>query len=81
MKRVSLSSAQRISNGLDLSQIIEGKDELKKTTVPNVLCQVCAQIASPFVEHIVQRFSHNFCRIGVDDRDLEMEKESLFKQL
>ena len=81
LKRVSLSSAQRISNGLDLSQIIEGKDELKKTTVPNVLCQVCAQIASPFVEHIVQRFSHNFCRIGVDDRDLEMEKESLFKQL
>ena len=81
LKRISILTTQKIYHGLDLSEIIEGKKKLKKTSDSEDLCQVCAQIASPFVEHIMQRFSHNFCRIGVDDRDIEVEKEALLKQL
>lgn len=81
LKRISISTTRKIYYGLLLSEIIEGKDELKKISNSEALCQVCAQIASPFVEHIMQRFSHNFCRIGVDDRDFETEKETLLKRL
>ena len=81
LKRISISTAQKIFGGLYLTQIIDGKDELQKTSISEDLCKVCAQVASPFVEHIMQRFSHNFCRIGVDDRNIESEKEVLFKQL
>jgi hypothetical protein len=81
LKHISILTTKKISNGLCLSEIIEGKDELKKISDSDDLCLVCAQIVSPFVEHIMQRFSHNFCRIGVDDRDFVKEKDVLFNQL
>ena len=33
-----------------------------------------AQISSPYIEHIIQSFSHNFCRIGVED---QLEPDSI----
>lgn len=29
--------------------------------------EIVSEIASPYIEHIMQAFSHNFCRIGVED--------------
>ena len=73
LKRISFSVAKRISNGLDLASIDTKKDDLKYNSQNCDLCQVCAQVSSPFVEHVMQRFSHNFCRIGVEDRGVEKD--------
>lgn len=40
-------------------------------------CYIQTQVASPFIEHIMQRFSYNFCRIGVDDRNKTQITEKL----
>lgn len=72
LKRIEFSVAKKISKGLDLSSIDMEKNDLKENQNQD-LCQVCAQVSSPFVEHIMQRFSHNFCRIGVEDRDVNKE--------
>jgi len=79
LKRISFSVAKNISRGLDLASIDMGKNDLKYNSPNHDLCQVCAQVSSPFVEHIMQRFSHNFCRIGVEDRSAT--KEVLLNQL
>ena len=78
-KRISFPVAKKISKGLDLASIDKQTDDLKYNSTNRDLCQVCAQVSSPFVEHIMQRFSHNFCRIGVEDR--EVEKEVLLSQI
>lgn len=71
LKRFSFAIVKKISVGLDLDSIDTKKDDLKYNSLNHNLCQVCAQVSSPFVEHIMQRFSHNFCRVGVEDRDIE----------
>ena len=73
LKRFSFTIAKKISVGLDLASIDTKRDDLKCNSQNYDLCQICAQVSSPFVEHIMQRFSHNFCRIGVEDRGVEKE--------
>lgn len=46
---------------------------VKKETIYDVV----TEIQSPYIEHILQAFSHNFTRIGVQDID-PMTKERLF---
>ena len=69
LKRISYETSQKICKGLNFSDLNKTYDELKYTSDYDVLYQVCTEVNSPFIEHILQRFSHNFCRIGVDDRD------------
>lgn len=70
LKRISYETSQKISKGMNSSEIKRSYDELKHTSLHSELYQVCAEVNSPFIEHIMQKFSHNFCRIGVDDRDV-----------
>lgn len=73
LKRFSFAIAKKISVGLDLASIDARKNDFKYDSTNHELCQVCAQVSSPFVEYVMQRFSHNFCRIGVEDRGIEKE--------
>ena len=73
LKRISSSVAEKISQGLDLQMIETREDDLKYNHSSHDLCQICAQVSSPFVEHVMQRFSYNFCRVGVEDRDVDKE--------
>lgn len=60
----------QLAKGLDYSYWI-GNDRCKhsdliKLTTDDIL-YVHSCIKSPFIEHIIQRFSHNFNRVGVQD--------------
>ena len=78
MKRISIQTARLYSSGFGATDIDKNTDELRIASADEELYRVCAEITSPFIEHIIQRFSHIFCRIGVDDRD-ESQKENLQK--
>ena len=54
--------------GLEKGSINED-DELNLKIEETDLYHICAQVRSPFIEHIMQRFSYNFCRVGVEDRN------------
>lgn len=56
-------------------------DELNINSPDNDIYRVCAEVNSPFIEHIMQKFSHNFCRIGVDDRDFTSTYEILLNKI
>ena len=75
LKRISYTTAQKLGKGMD-KQEISDFDDLNKGG-GDELCRVCAEVKSPFIEHIIQRFSQNFCRIGVEDRDAISEKANL----
>lgn len=79
MKRISIQTARLFSTGFGAESINKNTDELRIVGEEEELYRVCAEITSPFIEHIIQRFSHIFCRIGVDDRD-ESQKENLQKK-
>lgn len=69
LKRISYETSQKIGKGMYASDVKMAIDELKEISPDNEIYHVCAEVNSPFIEHIMQKFSHNFCRIGVDDRD------------
>ena len=41
--------------------------------------QILCEMKSPYIEHIMQAFSHNFCRIGVDDMEADFHETILTK--
>lgn len=69
LKRISYSTAQKIGNGIEKGAL-NAEDELDLNIRNNDLYQVCTEIRSPYMEHIMQRFSYNFCRVGVNDRNI-----------
>lgn len=75
LKRIAYTTAKNLEIGMARQYILD-TDDMNKDGGDD-LCQVCAEVKSPFVEHIIQRFSQNFCRIGVDDRDTKNEKLNL----
>ena len=74
LRRISFSTIMRIDGGIECKSINKQEDELE---VEGDLCFVQTQVASPFMEHIMQRFSYNFCRIGVDDRNFTSAEADL----
>ena len=56
--------------GMEKGSVVSGYDELNLNIPDTDLYHVCAEVRSPFIEHIMQRFSYNFCRVGVDDRNI-----------
>lgn len=70
VKHLTWDCASALPNGI----LEEEKDEaffmgnmLAKTPDKRQMYYVDAEIKSPFIEHILQRFANNFLRIGVDD--------------
>lgn len=55
---------------LNESDLIE--NNLKQTQDRDFEFQIESQIASPIMEHIMQRFAYNFTRIGVEDKPADI---------
>lgn len=68
----------QIPNGIETDRIrtVCSKCDLS-IAIDNGLYFVQAQILSPYIEHIIQRFHYNFGRIGVKDLQLELTTEEL----
>lgn len=81
LKRISYETGKKISVGMNASEMKRSYDELKYTSINSGLYQICAEVNSPYIEHIMQRFSHNFCRIGVEDRDYDQTFTILSNQI
>lgn len=81
LKRISYETSQKIGKGMYASDINLAIDELNINSPDNDIYRVCAEVNSPFIEHIMQKFSHNFCRIGVDDRDFTSTYEILLNKI
>lgn len=65
-----------LSRGMKVDQVDFCVDDLQEAKGEYY---IQAQVASPFIEHIMQRFSYNFCRVGVKDRDKSQVVEILTK--
>lgn len=69
VRRVSLPILQKFVNGYRNSNFSEEDYKCNDIvyTDQRLYFTTITQIASPYIEHIIQAFSHNFCRIGVQD--------------
>ena len=76
LKRISFKTAMFLSKGMKVDQVDFCVDDLQEAKGEYY---IQAQVASPFIEHIMQRFSYNFCRVGVKDRDKSRVVEILTK--
>lgn len=60
----------QLAKGLDytywLTNEVSKRSDIRKLATEDLL-YVHSVIKSPFIEHVIQRFSHNFCRVGVQD--------------
>lgn len=76
VKRVSYEIAQKFVGGClnhNFEETIYLNNDIFKTD-DKTFFKTVAQISSPYIEHIIQSFSHNFCRIGVED---QLEPDSI----
>lgn len=78
LRRISFDSAVLIGKGMNCSQINKKMDELN---FDDETCFIQSQVTSPLVEHIMQRFSYNFCRVGVADRNKNEITSQLMKEI
>lgn len=67
VRKISLDIALKFVNGYrnnNFSEELYFSNDITNTT-QKLYFKTITQIISPYIEHIVQAFSHNFCRIGV----------------
>lgn len=81
LKRISINTTLLLNKEVKKSQINPMNDDLDIDHIEDDFFKVCSLITSPFVEHIMQHFSHNFCRIGVEDRDFEIIRNLMFNAI
>jgi hypothetical protein len=80
IKEMSLNCALSLPDGLletDISSDFLTRNSLSVSLDKSNFYYVDSEIASPYIEHILQRFSNNFIRIGVED----LPKAQVSKQL
>ena len=78
VRRITFKLAQKISNSILESEISSDeweKNDIKQTNVDANILYIESQIKSPFIEHLIQQFFHNFGRIGVEDMHEETLEE------
>ena len=74
LKRLEYTIAIGMSSGIEEKTIAETwKNDLAYSVSRDFLYETEAEIVSPFVEQLMERFSYNFCRIGVEDMDENVE--------
>lgn len=75
VRRLSLETAKQIAGGIiesDMNRINLQVDDLYVSPEKEeIISYVTGQISSPFIEHIIQAFMHNFNRIGVEDMPID----------
>lgn len=69
VRRISLKVLQKFVNGYRNTNFSEEDYKCNDIvyTSQRLYFTTITQISSPYIEHIIQAFSHNFCRIGVQD--------------
>ena len=80
IKEITIDCANKLVDGIaedELSADFFDKNMLVKTKTRESLYYVESEIKSPYIEHILQRFTSNFARIGLDD----IPKVEITKQL
>ncbi len=86
VKRISFDLVSRFPNGFQNKNLAPesylSNDIYKSDSV--YYFKTLALISSPYIEYIIQQFSHNFCRIGVDhpiDKEIIKTKYELEKMM
>ena len=80
IKTISKSCAYELADGIiesDLQESFFNENELAKTNDQSGFYYVDCEIQSPYIEHIIQRFTTNFSRIGV----IDLPKSTVSQQL
>lgn len=80
IRRIRYDIASRFSRGFyetDVEEETLKNNDLAVSENKENIYWVEAQILSPFVEHILQAYTHNFSRIGVED----IEKDSIVNDI
>lgn len=71
VKRIQYSLSEKYERGFQ--ERIISEDVFKYNDIAssedNIIYKSIAEISSPYIEHIIQYFSYNFCRIGVQEMD------------
>ena len=82
VKRISFDIAKRFQMGFQAKNLDELTFEYNDLyhSSNNDMYKIVAAVNSPYIEHIIQSFSHNFCRIGVDDMDNTVALDILKKE-
>ncbi|RDL14864.1 hypothetical protein DFO62_12760 [Serratia fonticola] len=65
IRELDLNVAKGLPNGINIDEI-ESYPGLNPN-VKNKFCSIVGQLKSPYIELLMQRFSNNFTRIGVND--------------
>ena len=72
VKRLEFSFAERMEKGVNekiLSEESFHHNDVFRTENSTMVYKLHSVVASPFLEHIMEAFSKNFCRIGIDRID------------
>lgn len=76
IKRISFDLINKFSDGCQNKNFDESvylSNDIYKSDI-TYHYKTLAQISSPYIEYVIQQFSHNFCRIGIDHN---VDNESL----
>ena len=74
LKRLDYNFAIGMASGIEETTISDRwKNDIAYSLSKDFLYRTEAELVSPFVEQLMERFSYNFCRIGVDDMDESVE--------
>ena len=74
LKRLDYNTAIGLAAGIEEATISDyWRNDLAYSVTKDLIYNTEAEIVSPFLEHLMERFSYNFCRIGVDDMDENVE--------
>ncbi|MCL9673866.1 hypothetical protein [Citrobacter sp. MNAZ 1397] len=67
---LNILTAKRIPNGIEIDDgnIYSGLN----LNIANKFCSIVGQLKSPFIELLMQRFTNNFVRVGVDNHHLSL---------
>lgn len=72
VKRLEYSFAEKMEKGVNekiLNEDAFHRNDIFKSTDSTMIYKFKSVVASPFLEHIMEAFSKNFCRIGIDRID------------
>lgn len=75
LKRLEYPIAIGMANSIEEKSIVnKWKNDLAYSANQDTIYATEAEMVSPFVEQLMERFSYNFCRIGVEDMDENVEE-------
>jgi len=74
VRRIRYDIAMKIAKGIFEEDMLQDEirlNDLSSSENNDNIFYIHSQIKSPFIEHILQSFSYNFCRVGVEDLDTD----------